>query len=139
MRSPLRAGSETSRTLTPRDMSTAHVALLSVTPLIPSGPRLSDALAFYTQRMGFSVIWQADRMAGIGRDAVAFNLVENDSREWSENASFSVGVSDLDALFEEYRDLPARVGPLEVKAWGRREFHLIVPSGVCLQFYQQVA
>jgi hypothetical protein len=23
-----------------------------------------------------------------------------------------------------------------VKAWGRREFHLIVPSGVCLQFYE---
>jgi hypothetical protein len=23
-----------------------------------------------------------------------------------------------------------------VKPWGRREFHMIVPHGVCLQFYQ---
>ena len=28
-------------------------------------------------------------------------------------------------------------GPLELKAWGRREFHLIAPSGVCFQFYQR--
>jgi hypothetical protein len=24
-----------------------------------------------------------------------------------------------------------------MKFWGRREFHMIVPSGVCLQFFQQ--
>jgi hypothetical protein len=71
------------------------------------------------------------------RDDIAFNLIENDNREWIENSSFSIGVSDLDALYEEYRDLPTNVGPLEVKFWGRREFHMIVPSGVCLQFYQQ--
>jgi len=52
-----------------------------------------------------------------------------------ENASFSIGVSNLDALYEEYRGIPARVGPLEMKSWGRREFHMIVPSGVCFQFY----
>jgi hypothetical protein len=74
-------------------------------------------------------------MAGIARDEVSFNLVENDNREWAANASFSIGVSDLDALYEEYRNIAARVGPLEMKAWGRREFHMIVPSGACLQFY----
>jgi hypothetical protein len=36
-------------------------------------------------------------MAGIGRDEVCFNLVENDNQQWAENASFSIGVSDLDA------------------------------------------
>jgi hypothetical protein len=61
--------------------------------------------------------------------------VENNNREWIENSSYSIGVSDLDALYEEFRKSSARVGPLEVKAWGRREFHMIVPSGVCFQFY----
>ena len=78
---------------------------------------------------------QAASGAGIARDAISFNLVENNNREWADNASFSIGVSDLDALYAEYRGLPARVGPLEKKAWGRREFHMILPSGVCLQFY----
>jgi hypothetical protein len=110
---------------------------LSITPMIGTGGSLADSLQFYQEQMGFSVSWQAGGMAGIRRDAIAFNLVENNNREWLENTSFSIAVSDLDALYAEYCDLPARVGPLEMKAWGRREFHMIVPSGVCLQFYGQ--
>lgn len=111
-------------------------SLRSLTPLVPSGGSLTGALELYTRHMGFSLVWQDGSMAGIERDGIAFNLVENDNREWAENASFSIGVSDLDALYQEYRNLPAVVGPLEMKSWGRREFHMIVPSGVCLQFYQ---
>jgi hypothetical protein len=116
-------------------MPSQKAALLSVTPMIPTGGSLAEALGFYTEQMGFSVLWEGGGGAGIGRDGVAFNLVVNSNREWADNSSYSIGVSDLDALYEEYRGLPARVGQLEVKAWGRREFHMIVPSGVCLQFY----
>jgi catechol 2,3-dioxygenase-like lactoylglutathione lyase family enzyme len=112
-------------------------SLRSVTPLIPSGGSLADALAFYTDHMGFLVVWRSEGMAGIQRDGVSFNLVVNDDRAWAENASFSIGVTDLEALYQEYRGMPARIGPLELKSWGRREFHMIVPSGVCLQFYEQ--
>lgn len=110
--------------------------LLAVTPLVPAGTSLDEALAFYTGHLGFAVAWRDGGMAGIVRDGVSLNLVENASREWAQNASFGIGVSDLDALHEELRGIPARVGPLEPKPWGRREFHLIVPSGVCLQFHQ---
>ncbi len=58
---------------------------------------------------------------------------------WADNASFSIGVSDLEALYQEYRNISGKVGALETKTWGRREFHLIVPSGVCFQFYQREA
>jgi hypothetical protein len=73
--------------------------------------------------------------AGIRVGIFGFNLVENNNPEWIENSSYSIGVSDLDALYQEFRGSMARVGPLEVKSWGRREFHRIVPSGVCFQFY----
>ncbi|HXO26364.1 MAG TPA: VOC family protein [Thermoanaerobaculia bacterium] len=109
---------------------------LAVVPLIPSGSSLAAALAFYTEHLGFTVVWQSDGMAGIRRDGVAFNLVANDNQVWADNASFSIGVSDLEGLYQEYREVPPKVGPLEVKSWGRREFHMIVPSGVCLQFYE---
>jgi hypothetical protein len=112
-------------------------SLLSITPMIPTGTRLPEAIAFYREHLGFSVAWEGEGMAGIERDQVAFNLVENSNPEWAQNASFSIGVSDLDALYQEYRSVPATVGPLERKAWGRREFHMIVPSGVCLQFFQR--
>jgi hypothetical protein len=110
--------------------------LRSVVPLIPSGASLADAIVFFTSRLGFTVVWQSEGMAGLRRDGIGFNLVQNDNRDWAENSSFSIGVSDLEALYEEYRQIPAKVGPLEMKSWGRREFHMIVPSGVCLQFYE---
>jgi len=116
-----------------------RASLQSITPLIPAGSRLVEALSFYTDHMGFSVIWQSDNMAAIKRDGILFNLIVNDDQAWAQNTSFSIGVSDLDALYQEYRQIPAKVGPLEMKAWGRREFHLIVPTGVCLQFYQEEA
>jgi len=108
----------------------------SVTAMIPAGGSLDEAIRFYTEELGFSVTWQAENMAGIERDGIGFNLVVNTNRQWAENASFSIAVSDVDALYAEYGRTSARVGPLEEKPWGRREFHMIVPSGVCLQFYQ---
>ena len=114
-------------------------ALLTVTPLVPAGPGLAEALAFYAEHLGFTVTWQAGSMAGVRRGDVEFNLVENGERAWAENASFSIGVRDLDSLYQEYRTVPARVGPLEMKSWGRREFHMVLPSGVCLQFYERSA
>lgn len=113
--------------------------LLTVTPMIPTGGSLADALKFYTEQMGFKITWQGGAGAGISRDGVSFNLVVNSNREWADNSSFSIGVSGLDGLYEEYRNIAARVGPLEMKSWGRREFHMIVPSGVCLQFYERPA
>lgn len=103
-------------------MSLQRPALQWITPMIPTTGSMVDALKFFKDEMGFSVLWEGGGMAGIGRDS---NLVENDNRNWANNASFSIGVSNLDALFEEYRDISAQVGPLEMKSWGRREFHVI--------------
>jgi hypothetical protein len=112
-------------------------AFLAVTPLVPAGPSLAAELEFYTAQLGFTIVWQHGDMAGIERGGVSFNLLQNDNRMWAENSSFSIGVSDLDALYAEYRSIGAKVGPLEQKVWGRREFHLITPWGVCHQFYQR--
>jgi catechol 2,3-dioxygenase-like lactoylglutathione lyase family enzyme len=109
---------------------------VSVTPLIPAGPSLDDALKLYVGHLGFHVVWQGPGMAGIERDGVAFNLVQNEDRHWAENSSYSIGVHGLVALYDAMREVPARVGALEPKAWGRTEFHMVLPSGVCLQFYE---
>ncbi len=113
-----------------------RASLSSITAMIPAGGSLDEAIRFYTEEMGFAVTWRAGEMAGIARDGVAFNLVVNTNRQWADNASFSIAVTELDALYAEYGRTSARVGPLEEKPWGRREFHMIVPAGVCLQFYQ---
>ena len=114
----------------------SQATLLTVTPLVPAGPNLHDALRFYTEELGFATTWQGGEMAGVRRGGVAFNLVQNRNPIWAENASASIGVDDLNTLYMDYRSVSENVGPLEVKSWGRREFHMILPSGVCLQFYQ---
>ena len=110
--------------------------LRTVIPLIPAGGSLADAIAFFTDSLGFAVVWRSESMAGLRRDGIALNLVRNENRDWIGNSSVRIGVSDLEALYEEYRRIPANVGPIKMKPWGRREFHMIVPSGVCLQFYE---
>lgn len=109
---------------------------ISITPMVPAGKSLAEALEFYTIQLGFNVVWQAGVIAGIQRDAVMINLIENDNQVWIENSSFSIGVRDLGALYQEYQSKSGEVGRLEMKSWGRREFHMIVPSGVCFQFYE---
>lgn len=116
--------------------SSPHATMISVTPLVPAGANLADAVRFYTEQLGFAVTWQGGDMAGVRRGDVAFNLVKNTNREWADNASASIGVVNVDALYAEYRTVDATVGKLEMKSWGRREFHMILSSGVCLQFYE---
>ena len=115
---------------------TSRATLLTVAPLLPAGPNLAEALRFYIDELGFVVSWQDGTMAGVRRDGIEFNLVQNSNGVWAENASASIGVDGLEALYSEYQRTRAQVGPLETKGWGRREFHMILPSGVCLQFYQ---
>ena len=110
---------------------------LSVMPLIPTGGGLAESLDFFTRQLGFDVTRQWEGGAIVRRGDVSFMLVPNNNREWADNASFSIGVSDLDALYKEYESRGVPTGRLEMKFWERREFHMIVPSGVCLQFLQQ--
>jgi catechol 2,3-dioxygenase-like lactoylglutathione lyase family enzyme len=114
-------------------------ALLSLTPLTPAGSDFEATLGFYVDHLGFSVVWRHGDSAGVRRGGVTLILMRSDDRHWAENTSFGIATDDLEALYEEYRILPVHVGPLELKAWGRREFHMIDPAGVCWQFYQATA
>ncbi len=114
----------------------AKSTFVSVTPLLPAGPKLDEALRYYVGHLGFRVRWQGPGIAGIERDGVSFNLLQSDDRHWAENSSHNIGVHDLGALYEELRNVPGRVGKIEEKPWGRVEFHLVEPNGVCFQFYE---
>ena len=65
--------------------------LRTVIPLIPSGGSLADAMAFFTDYLGFAVVWRSESMAGLRRDGIALNLVQNENRDWIENSSVRIG------------------------------------------------
>ena len=59
----------------------------SITPMIPACGSLAEALSFYADHLGFSILWQGDGMAGIERDGVSLNLVVNDNQNWADSSS----------------------------------------------------
>ena len=112
-------------------------AFVSSTMLVPAGANLADELAFYVDKLGFSIVWQIETMAGVRRGNVTFNLIVSNEPRWSENASCGIAVMGVDALHDEYTRRGVAPGALEMKPWGRREFHVITPSGVCFQFHEK--
>ena len=87
----------------------SQAAMLTVTPLVPAGDSLADALRFYTEQLGFAITWEGGEMAGVRRGRVDLNLVQNRTRAWADNASATIGVDDLEALFGEQRRRSARL------------------------------
>ena len=37
----------------------------SITPLVPTGGSLAEALRFYVEQLGFALVWQGGGMAGV--------------------------------------------------------------------------
>ena len=108
-------------------MGGLRTGFLAVTPLVPAGPDLAGALDFYTRRLGFELVWEGGGMAGVRRGAVEFNLVQNGNRQWADNASFSIAVPDLQALYREYEDVEAREPCCKSSQPGRRREETSTP------------
>ncbi|HMF53831.1 MAG TPA: hypothetical protein VK593_05745 [Edaphobacter sp.] len=53
----------------------------SVTPMLPTGGPMHEAIAYYTEQLGYTVVWQGGEMAGVRRGLIAFNLVTNNNQE----------------------------------------------------------
>ena len=87
-------------------------------------------------RSAFAVTWQGGEMAGVRRGHIEFNLVRTAIPGGQRMRARRIGVDDLEALTGEYRTAAVEVGLIEMKSWGRWEFHMILLPGVCWEFYQ---
>ena len=115
--------------------------LLQVQPVLPSRD-VKRSIAFYVVRLGFTLVFEVEEhpaYAGIRRDGVELHLQWHDPSEWSavDRPMLRFVVSDLDALFAEYRtrgvfhDRTA----LRETPWGTREFAFFDPDRNGLTFY----
>jgi catechol 2,3-dioxygenase-like lactoylglutathione lyase family enzyme len=112
---------------------------------------VSEVVRFY-ETLGFVVVFQDDlknpKYVGIQRDEVQLHVQWADAEQWAypiDRPAFRFMVSDVDAIFEEFRESGAvrpdtsDGSPWAVPAdtpWGTREFHLRDPSRNSLQFYR---
>lgn len=120
-----------------------------LTPMIPAGKDMRAAVDFYEHKLGFTVTYQADDlgMVILQRSEVEIMLQNSDDPHTASQTSFRIQLSDVEALYQEYRaqdiapfDLGdgAGLGALRRMPWGTREFAVRDLAGVCITFYQRV-
>jgi hypothetical protein len=83
---------------------------------------LEQALAFYEQ-LGFQTTYQDEAFAIVERDGIDLHL--NSSSEPPKGRSVCwIGVTNIEALYQQYLPTQAIQSPLEAKPWGMKEFFL---------------
>ena len=107
------------------------------------------ALAFYTEKLGFKLVFGADgtreadaehpNYVGYRRDGAEIHMQFQYEHEMG-TIRLRFLVEDPDALYDEYRERGVECSPsgVEDKPWGTREFGLHDPDGNALIFYRDL-
>lgn len=83
---------------------------------------MEQALAFYGQ-LGFTTTYQDEGFAIIKRDGIDLHL--NSSPEPPKGHSVCwIGVTNIEALYQQYLPTNAVQSPLEARPWGLKEFFI---------------
>ncbi|MDX2078438.1 MAG: VOC family protein [bacterium] len=131
-------------------MSNSAPVLSKLTPMIPAGQDMQEAVNFYVQKLGFTVTYKADdlSMVIIQRSEIEIMLQNSDDPHTASQTSFRIQLSDVDALYKEYQaqsiapfhlNQGAGLGSLKTMPWGTREFAVRDLAGVCITFYERVS
>src|SRR5437588_6991127 len=103
----------------------------SVAPRFLVG-EMEQALAFYGQ-LGFATTYHDEGFAIVERDGIAlhFNVSEGHS-------VCSIGVTNIEALYQQYVPTGAIQSPLTSQPWGMKEFFLCDPFRNLLLFGESI-
>jgi hypothetical protein len=93
---------------------------------------LSQALVFYG-RLGFAVTYQDEGFAIVERDGIRLHFTVSDGHSvcW-------IGVSNIEALYQQYVPTGAIQSPLTSQPWGMKEFFLCDPFRNLLLFGESI-
>ena len=110
---------------------TGQPLLHAIAPCFPVGD-LAQALVFYGQ-LGFAIAYQDEGFAIVERDGIAlrFTVSEGHSVCW-------IGVTNSEALYQQYVPTRAIQSPLTSQPWGMKEFFLCDPFRNLLLFGESI-
>jgi uncharacterized glyoxalase superfamily protein PhnB len=97
---------------------------------------MEQALAFYAQ-LGFATTYQDEAFAIVTRDGVDVHF--NASAEPPKGRSVCwIGVTNIEALYQQYLPTGAIQSPLQAQPWGMKEFFLCDPFRNLLLFAEGI-
>ena len=115
---------------------TSQPTLNSIAPRFAVG-NLEQALAFYGQ-LGFAATYQDDGFAIVERDGIDLHL--NPSEEPPKRHSVCwIGVSNIEALYQEYLPTNAISSHLVAQPWGLKEFSIRDPFRNLILFAEGIS
>ena len=110
-------------------------------------PDIDAALRFFTDTLGFQVLFRMEEYAYIERENVGFRLLqqsdENANLAGNRRFAYYIDVRDVDGLYAELRPkldaLPSGDvhGPAD-KQYGQRELLVLAPDGNLIAFGQAI-
>jgi catechol 2,3-dioxygenase-like lactoylglutathione lyase family enzyme len=108
---------------------------------------IKQALAFFTETLGFEILLRFEDYAYIEREGVGFRLREQQGEDGAPTGNrrfaYYIDVRDVDALYAEVKPKLDRLpkgdvhGPAD-KAYGQRELLVLAPDGNLIAFGQAI-
>lgn len=101
---------------------------------------ITETVKFYTNKLGFMCRFKNDRFAILNKDDIEIQFTKCHDPYVIAWSSFSIQVSDVDALHSEYsgKNFVHSNGKIKDTAYGTREFSLIDPYGICITFFEKL-
>lgn len=109
--------------------------------------KLEETKTFYTQKLGFEIVWEADWFILLatpgGADTVSFlaphhpsqGIVQFQKPFAGSGVYFTIEVVDVDALYETIQKQGVPLAfDLRTEEWGDRHFAIIDPNNIGLDF-----
>lgn len=97
---------------------------------------ITESVAFYTQRLGFAVIFEQSEYAILRREGAELHFWLCAERYIAEHTSCYLRVENTQLLYEEFLAKGLNVQPPTERDWGMKELYVIDPHGNLLRFGQ---
>lgn len=113
--------------------------LSRIAPEIPVDD-LSQAVAYYTQKLGFDLAMEiGNEYAIVQRDGIALHLFHDRPRS-SARAGLHIFTHQLEDLHAELFQRGATItAPITLRSWGNRDFRVADTAGNTLKFTEPIA
>jgi catechol 2,3-dioxygenase-like lactoylglutathione lyase family enzyme len=120
---------------------------IQITPFMHV-PALEPAVAFFTDILGFAVLFRAGDYAYVEREGAGIRILagqgEDGAPPGNRRFAYYVDVRDVDALYAELEPRLAALPPRDVhgpadKPYGQRELLVLAPDGNLIAFGQAIA
>lgn len=117
--------------------------LKNLTPMLRTG-ELKETIAFYTERLGFSVEGSSEEAgwAHLRRDSVSIMLASPNAHEDFQRpaltGSLYIVCDKVDDIWNDVRESTRVCYPIESFDYGMREFAIYDNNGYLLQFGEEI-